>query len=358
MADSISQVVEVYISRETAQIDTASFDIPLLMVNLPDTIDSNLIAAPADTTNRVRVYSGAGDLKTVGDDFGVDSTAYEMAQKLLGNDIKPTRFMIGVKNSTETYTAGLQAVVAYNGDWYALAIDSKVAGDIKEAAAFTQAERRIFGASTADTDVTNASSTTDIGSFLKDGGYDRTFLVYHPEAATNHPEVAWIGSQLPEVPGSNTWAFKGGAGVQISRLTSSNTSALNAKNVNYFTRVAGVNMFQTGCTSEGEWIDTMIFIDWVQARIQEQVFYRLATRKKIPMTQPGALIIEAEIRSVLDQGVRNGGIAEAPPYTVQSPDVLLIPEVQRAQRVMGDFKFQARLAGAVHKVIIRGVVGY
>lgn len=362
MADDISQVVEVYISRETAQIDTASFDIPLLMVNLPDTIDNtdpgNPVSVPADTTQRVRVYNGASDLKTVGDDFGVTSEAYKMAQKLLGNDIKPATFMIGVKNSTETYTQGLQAIIAYNGDWYAIAIDSKVEGDIKAVAAVIQAERRIFGASTADVGVPDAAVTNDIGSFLRDGGYDRTFLVYHPEAAANHPEVAWIGSQLPEVPGSNNWAFKSGAGVQVSKLTSTQISTLTEKNVNYYTRLGGVNMFRSGCTSEGEWVDTLILVDWIQARIQEQVFYRLATKKKIPYTAAGALIIEAEIRSVLSQGVANGGIADSPAYTVTSPDVLAIPEVQRAQRVLGDFKFQARLASAVNRVVIRGVVTY
>ena len=102
----------------------------------------------------------------------------------------------------------------------------------------------------------------------------------------------------------------------------------------------------------------MIGLDWVQARMQEQIFYRLATKKKIPFTQAGALIIEAEIRSVLSQGVANGLVADAPAYTVQSPDVLAIPEVQRGQRTMGEFKFQFRLAGAVHKVIVRGTVGY
>lgn len=359
MADDISQVVEVYISRETAQIDTASFDIPLLMVNLPDTIDNtdpgNPVTVPADTSQRVRVYT---TLKAVGDDFGVDSTAYKMTQKLLGNDIRPASFMIGVKNSTETYTQGLQAIIAYNGDWYMIAIDSKVEGDIKEVAAVIQAERRMFGASTADVGVPDTAVTNDIGSFLKDGGYDRTFLVYHAEAATNYPEVAWIGGQIAEVPGSNNWAFKGGAGVQVSKLTTSQISVLTDKNVNYFTRLGGVNMFRSGCTSEGEWIDTMILVDWIQARIQEQVFYRLATKKKIPYTSAGALIIEAEIRSVLSQGVANGGIADAPAYTVQSPDVLAIPEVQRAQRILGDFKFSARLASAVNRVIIRGVVTY
>ncbi len=102
----------------------------------------------------------------------------------------------------------------------------------------------------------------------------------------------------------------------------------------------------------------MIGLDWVQARLQEQIFYRLATQKKIPFTQAGALIVEAEIRSVLSQGVANGLVAPAPAYTVQSPDVLAIPEVQRGQRTMGDFRFQFRLAGAVHKVIVRGTVGY
>ena len=102
----------------------------------------------------------------------------------------------------------------------------------------------------------------------------------------------------------------------------------------------------------------MIFIDWVQARLEEQIFYRIATKSKIPFTQSGAMIIESEIRSVLSQGVANGGIAEAPAYQVQSPDVLNIPEVQRGQRVLGDFRFQFRLAGAVHKVIVRGQVGY
>ena len=358
MADDISQVVEVYISRETAQIDTASFDIPLLMVNLPDTIDNSSgrpVTVPADTSQRVRTYR---DLKTVGDDFGVDSTAYKMTQKLLGNDLRPAQFMIGVKNSTETYTQSLQAIIAYNGDWYMIAIDSKVEGDIKEVAAVIQAERRIFGASTADVGVPDPAVANDIGSFLKEGGYDRTFLVYHAEAATNFPEVAWMGGQITSIPGSNTWCFKGGAGVQVSKLTNTQITALDAKNVNYFTRLGGVNMFRTGCTSEGEWIDVMVGLDWVQARLQEQIFYRLATKKKIPFTQAGALIIEAEIHSVLSQGVTNGLVAPDPAYTVRSPDVLSIPEVQRGQRLMSPFNFAFRLAGAVHKVQVYGTVSY
>lgn len=358
MADDISQVVEVYISRETAQIDTASFDIPLLMVNLPDTIDNSggsPVTVPADTSQRVRTYR---DLKTVGDDFGVDSTAYKMTQKLLGNDLRPAQFMIGVKNSTETYTQGLQEIIAYENDWYAICIDSKVEGDIKEVAAVIQPMYKIFFASTAGVGVPDPAVTNDIGSFLTDGDYTRTSLVYHPEASTNFPEVAWVGGQIPEVPGSNTWDMKPGAGVQVSKLTSTQIATLDEKRVNYFIRLGGVNRFRQGMMSGNAWIEEIIFLDWWRARVQEQIFYRLATKKKIPMTQAGALIVEAEIRSVCNQGVVNGGIAPAPSYVVRSPDVLAIPEVQRGQRIMGDFFAEFRLALSTGKVVVRATVGY
>lgn len=359
MSDEMSQVVEVYVSRETAQIDTASFDIPLLLVNLPDTVDvsdpENPVNVPADVTNRVQEFR---DITEVADVFGTDSAAYKMAVKLLGGDIRPARFMIGIKNSEESYAEATNAVLEYNNDWYILAIESKVEADIKAVAEIIQATRKMFGASTADVAVTDPASTTDLGTFLRDTGYDRTFLVYHTQAVEQFPEVAWIGGQIAEVPGSNNWAFKGGAGVTVDRLSSTAVAALDAKKVNYFTRLGGVNLFRNGTTSEGTWIDVVIFLDWWAARVQEQVFYRVATKKKIPMTNAGAMIVEAEIRSVNTQGIANGGIADSPQPVVISPNVLDIPEVQRGQRTMGDFLVQFRLAGAANKFIIRATVSY
>ena len=359
MADAINSIVEVYISRETAQIDTASFNIPLIMVNLPDTVDNtnpgNPVNVPADVTERVTVHNSAA---SVADKYGENSIAYAMAQKLMGGQLRPAQFMVGVKNSTETYTQGLNAAIEYNNDWYALLLDSKVAGDIKEAAAVIQATRKMFFASTKDADVLDPVSTADIGSFLHDGGYTRTALVYHSQADTQHPEAAWVGSQIVETPGSNDWCFKGGAGVTIDRLSSTNQNTLSEKSVNFYSRVGGVNMFRYGDTAEGAPIDEIIFVDWLQARIEEQIFYRIATKKKLPMTQSGATMIEAEIRSVLTQGVANGGIADTPQFQVQSPNVLEIPEDQRARRIMGDFRFTARLSGSTRKVVVRGIVSY
>lgn len=99
-----------------------------------------------------------------------------------------------------------------------------------------------------------------------------------------------------------------------------------------------------------------IFVDWLHARIQEQVYFRLINKKKIPYTRAGFTLIENEIRSVLTQGVQNGGIADDTPYTVIAPDPLTIPQMTRTARVAGEFRFEARLAGAVSSVVIRGNV--
>lgn len=64
-------------------------------------------------------------------------------------------------------------------------------------------------------------------------------------------------------------------------------------------------------------------------------------------------MIENEIFSVLTQAQANGAIDT---FSITSPRVLAIPEMQRAARVMGDFKFTARLQGSVSIVKIQGVL--
>lgn len=351
----MDKIVEVYISRETAQLETTSFNIPLLMVSLPDDTGGT----PAVITQRTFVFT---KLKEVEDQFGTTSVAAQMVRPLLSGQNRPPQFIIGVKNSVETYIEALNKAQDETNAWYILLADTKVSANILLIAAWIQAQRKMYATSTEDADVLLATGDQDIGSRLKDMAYDRTFWLWHLQASTEHPEAAWVGSQIIEVPGSNTWAFKQASGISVQKLTPTQSSVVENKNGSVFARIAGVALFTGsgggGKTAQGEWIDTMIGVDWLYARIQEQVFYRFATKKKIPMTQAGTVIIESEIRSVLSQGETNGLVADSPKYTVTSPNVLAIPEDQRARRVMGDFKFSARLAGAVHKAVIRGVVSY
>lgn len=343
----IDNIVQVFISRQTTQIDIASFDIPLLLVAMDEDID-------AFATVRVKTYTG---LDEVADDFPTTHAAYIMATKLLSGDNRPATFKIAKKSveqdSTETYVDALQAVIDQDDTWYAVMLDSHLQADILAVAATVQAMRKMYFTSTSDIAATDPAITTDVGSQLLAGGYDRTAILFSATANTEFPEASWVGSQLIEVPGSNTWEYKQLNGVTVSTLSGSAITILENKGYNYYITVKGAPITRRGKTAGNSWIDEIILTDWIYARLQEQIFYRLINTKKIPYTDAGATMIENEIRSVLTQGQANGGVDT---FTVTSPRILAIPEMQRAARILGDFQFTARLAGAVSVVVIRGVV--
>ena len=252
---------------------------------------------------------------------------------------------------TETWVEALDEVSDFNNTWYALIAETHVEADVLALAAAIQTRRKIYGTSTQDATVPTAA-TTDVASDLDAGNYGRTFIVYLPTADTQYPEAAWIGSQLAYTPGSNDWDFKRGALVTVSNLTDSQRAFLRGKNCNMYTTVAGVDIFQDGDMADGLPIDETILEDWIYARLQEQIFFRLINSLKIPMTNAGLTVIENEIRSVLSQAEANGGIDRG--WRVTTPDVLSIPANLRAQRTAGTFQFTARLAGAIRVVIING----
>lgn len=258
--------------------------------------------------------------------------------------------------STETWVDALDNVSDVNSEWYALVAETHAEDDVLALAGAMEARSKIYGTSTSAFGVLDASSTTDIGTQLYDLGYQRTFVVYSANADSQYPEAAWIGGQLPEQPGSNTWKFKPLAGVTVSSLSYTEAAAAKEKNVNTYERVGGVSMVSEGTMAGGEFIDVMIFVDWLQARMRESIFFRLVNTKKIPYTQAGVTLIENEIRRVLAEGITNGGLAPNPQPTVTVPNVLALDPNLRATRTLEGISFEGRLAGAIHFVKVRGTV--
>jgi hypothetical protein len=250
---------------------------------------------------------------------------------------------------TETWVEALEAVEEDNDSWYAVVATTQVIADQEALSDAIQAREKIYGLSTADT-VAPTTAETDIGFLLNAKNNNRTFGVYLPTAATEYPEAAWMGSQLAVTPGANDWDFKRASGVTVSKLSSTQITNLKEKGYNYYISKAGVNIFQNGDMFGGAFIDVTIGKDWLKARLQEGIYFRLINSLKIPMTDPGLLIVENEIRNVLSLAESNGLIDRG--WTVSTPPVLSIPETLRAQRAAGVFVIRARLQGAVRSVSI------
>lgn len=248
---------------------------------------------------------------------------------------------------TETWVEALEEVDMENSTWYLLVSETQVAAEQEALSDAVAAREKIYGISSADT-VAPTTGTTDIGAILNAKSAARTFGVYLPTAATEFPEAAWAGSQLALTPGSNDWDFKRAVGVTVSKLSSTQITNLKNKSWNYYIAKGGVNIFQNGDMFDGKAIDIQVGKDWLKARLQEGIYFRLINSLKIPFTDAGFVIIENEIRSVLSLAESNGLIDRG--WTVQVPPVLSVPETLRAQRAAGVFVIRARLQGSVRFV--------
>lgn len=179
--------------------------------------------------------------------------------------------------------------------------------------------------------------------------------------------VAYICRFLAYQPGSTTWVHKSLAGIEPSRITGTRVAALEKANVSYYITVAGQGNVLGGKVLAGEWIDNIHFRDWLKNDIQLRVFTLLRVNPKLPYTDAGIALVQAQIEASLEQGQRYGGIAtteyngdgdEIPGFSVKVPLAASIPAYQKASRVLKDVSFWARLASAIHAVKIIGALVY
>lgn len=257
--------------------------------------------------------------------------------------------------ATESWVTTVSAVTTVDNSWYAVMIESHTESDVLAVAGQIEGMKKVFATSSQSSDI-KAVGSTDLFSKLKALGYQRTFGLFSATANAQFPECAWVGYQLQEQPGSNTWAYKALSGVTVSTLSDTESTNIHDKSASTYEAVGGLNSTIGAKMFGGEWIDVMIFVDWLEQRMKERLWSRMVNSKKIPYTAAGAAIIEAEIRAQLQDGIRVGGLAASPSPVVDVPDVLSISAVSRANRIFEGIKFEARLAGAIHFVKIAGTV--
>ncbi len=277
-------------------------------------------------------------------------------------DVKPDTAHMKVTETT-TDAGGssgiaddLAAIAAVDNDWYGLLLDSNSPAEIAAAAAWVEANGpKLFVTNSIDSAIYDGSSTTDIAYVMK-GLYARTALLFSGSQLLSYSGAAWMGNRFPFDPGSDTWAFKTLAGVPADNLSSGQIHAIEAKNANVYTPLAGLNVTQFGKTTSGEFIDVTRFVDWLRAELQVQIFGVMANNPKIPFTDAGIDTIRATIAGVLQEGIDAGGLAKLPAPIIVTPTAASVNAIDKAARNLPNVKFSATLAGAIHSLVINGTL--
>lgn len=357
--------------RKPPKIKVAKASAPVAQVNTltPNVINSTAYTVTIDGTEYTFTSDGSatadeivtGLIAAINADPDAPVTASGTTTLILTADVAGQGFSVvpdaNLANVATTPNNGaaedLMKAADVDKDWYMALLTTRNAAAIQQAALWIETQRKMMIAVSSDAALlTNIS--TDLASILKARSLSRTAILWSGDQA-NGPEGAWAGGVLPMDPGSETWKFKTLVGILPDRLTSSQEAQAEQKNINIYTTVAGVGMTSEGKTAVGEFMDVIRGIDWFQAQIEENLFARLVSVPKVPYTDNGVAVLESVIRKEAARAVNVGLFAEGS-FELEVGKVADQSDADRQARRFADFKFNARLAGAIHFVEVDGTV--
>ena len=260
-----------------------------------------------------------------------------------------------VQTGSSSVEADLNALTAQDKDFYAVLVASDADADIKSLLSYANANGKLMFAKTNDVLAEEAGEEHSLAYDLNNASESRAVLVYQNYSQRNQQaDAAFAGIGLPTVPGSITWKFKTPVGISQVQVSVGANAELMSKGVNIVTRSNNVNFTKEGTTSSGQFIDITRGIDWLEARLQENILSLQLNNGKIPYTNAGLSLVGGAIREILRLGSNNGLLNDD--FSISVPDVSSVLANDKANRILKNVTFVASLQGAIHKIEINGTV--
>ena len=222
-----------------------------------------------------------------------------------------------------------------------------------------------------ETDELDGTQTSSLGYELAQLGNNRVLPMY---SSTNDNAAVSVLGRMSTVnfEGSNTTItlmFKQCPGVEPEYLKTSQANALQRNNVNVFAAYQNdTSILQYGTMSGGWYIDEVHGLDWLQNRVETDLWNLLYTSTtKIGQDESGMTAILSTVNSSLEAGVRNGliapGVWNGDEFgTLKRGDTLTTgfyvyiqpleeqSQADREQRKAPPIQIAVKLKGAVHSI--------
>ena len=330
--------------------------------------------------NRFNINSGttgAASLITL-----LETVAAPAGTNISGSDYLDGDVIVGPSNLggsvlsqgqvAEDFAAAITAMESIQDDWYAMGAlkkyrDLPVTEDMADE---IESRRKMFLIATNDANTLILGSTSTTSYYLKNANYKRSANIYNNNVDL-YPDFSWYGQQLPKDIGSTNWAFKTLAGIAegaesdipASVLSQSEIDAALDVNCNVYSSTLSADFVYFGTMGggknidkDGEFIDIIRDIDFLQARIEEGLTSLFLEKDIVPFTNAGITIVDTRLQERLDQyGVKQGILVDGTVAT-SFPKRSEVSQSDRDNRLLPDGTFTAELQGAIDTVIVRGTV--
>lgn len=341
--------VEVVITDQTRPLTQAGFGLPLVVGVGEDGIDYAEVASPFALVDLG--YTSSDD-------------EYKAVEAIFAQEPRPSRVAV-VRFGIETVTGealkdALNELVELRNDWYWLvyAPRERSNGEIQAIGEWVGGAEKMFVATNAA--ASDASTiVNDMVTLSNALESSRVILLAHTSPNT-FPDAALVGRMAPLQPGSATFKFKTLQGIPEAQFTTTQIVDLHDAAVNTYARKMGVLQTTEGFVTDGTYADIQIAKDWLKARMTERISRVLFTNEKIPYDNIGIAQIIEPIKTTLQQATGMGIVARGADgsglFSVHAPRREDVDPNDRANRILPDVFWDAVLAGAIHRVEVRGVV--
>lgn len=336
----IEEIIEVTAVNSAQSISQKGFGTGLFVTD----------NVPGSFNDVLRIYS---DTKAILDDgFLSTDNAYIAASAFFAQEPRPSQLIIAPitkkdDGKIDDWPTALSKISNVNDDWYGLATYTKKDDEIISIAKYIDTTAKIYAVATSDPasrDNPFKETGKDLGSILKKSAFKNTAWM-HSEEASKFAECAKLGQCLAYKAGTATIAYKTLSGIKSDSLSRTQSENIFAKNGNTYQMIAGVNVTRYGTLCDGTPIDIKIGLDFIKARVQENIFFVLKNSKKVLFTESGIVTIQNCIHEVLENA--NEIVSE---YKVEMPKPAKISKNIKAKRILDDIKIDLILTGAIHKV--------
>ncbi len=278
----------------TASNDAIVYNLKLLL--------DGLVAPVLATSNTLTGSAGAQSLQilanTAGAFFGVEP-------------LDMSFLSIAQNHADPGIAADLDAIKKESSVWYGLVTLYNSSALILAAAAWTEANEKLYIVASQDSLIaTQASGVgSDVAQSLVAASYARTAGFFHL-ANDEFADAAEIARWFPIPPGSDDWVLKPLVTVTLETYSDTHVTNIVAKHFNYYKDLGGVSLVQgEGKVADNEFIDVIRGRDWYKARLQQRIVNARLSAEKIPFTDGGVTVFENILKALNEEGIDAGGIA-------------------------------------------------
>lgn len=242
--------------------------------------------------------------------------------------------------------------------YFGVTLDQAGKATILALAAAVESTQQFLIARTSDS-ACATSASNDVMSTAKASAYSRTAIVFAQYATHDYRDGALFGKILPYTPGTITAAHKTLAGIHADTLSSGERGYILGKNGSTYETISGTNELFEGMCASGDFMDTIFGQTELAAAMQLAVFINFLSQLKVPYTDFGIQGVGSIMQSVLDARTAKGlgdpaFLAASPAPNVLLPKASAVSSSDKSARILKNAKWNATIAGAIHRANITG----